>query len=156
MTSKIKSYLLIISCSDRKVDRKSPIPAIDLYDSQTYRVLREMGRDGCDPENVTILIISAKYGLIHSSYHIEPYDQKMTPDRASELRYDIQGRLKPYLIAHDFAQVFINLSNVYMQTFEGFDWGLVSTLEASGEIGQKTSQMKAWLNRIYQEEQRKK
>ena len=107
-----------------------------------------MGREGRDPENLTILIISAKYGLIHSAYHIETYDQKMTPQRASELQSKVQGKLKPYLKAHGFSQVFINLGKTYMRTLDGFHWGLVSTMEASGGIGQRTSQMKAWLERI--------
>ena len=145
------NYLLIISCSQRKVQKPSPLPAIDLYDGPVYRTLRKIGREGRDPENLTILIISAKYGLIHCFAEIEPYDEKMTPQRASELRAGIQAKLKPYLQAHKFNQVFINLGKTYRQTLEGFHWGPVSTMEASGAIGLKTSQMKAWLERIYQE-----
>lgn len=141
-------YLLLISCSQRKIETNQRLPAIDLYDGNTYRTLRKMGREGRDPENLTILIISAKYGLIHSKYHIETYDQPMTAERAAELRPKIQGTLKPYLQAHDFAQVFINLGKVYRQTLDGFHWGLTPTLEATGGIGQKTAQMKAWLERI--------
>ena len=144
----MKKYLLIISCSQRKVQKPIRWCAIDLYDGPVYRTLRKMGREGRDPENLTILIISAKYGLIHCFAEIQTYDQKMTPQRASELRPKIQGRLKPYLKAHKFDQVFINLGKTYMRTLEGFHWGLVSTMEASGRIGQKNSQMKAWLERI--------
>ena len=60
--------------------------------------------------------------------------------------------------SHNFDSSLYQLGqNPYMQTLDRFlTGGLVSTLEASGGIGQKTSQMKAWLNRIYQEEQREK
>ena len=145
----MKDYLLIISCSQRKVQKPYSQPAIDLYDGPTYRTLRKMGREGRDPENLSIHIISAKYGLIHAFTHIDTYDQKMTSERASELQSDVQGRLKPYV--HGFDEVFINLGKVYMQTLEGFHWGLLTKLEASGGIGQRTSQMKAWLERIYNE-----
>ena len=148
----MKKHLLIISCSERKIKTDHALEAINLYDGVVYRMLRKLGREGRDPENVTILIISAEYGLLHCFTHIEPYDRKMTVKRASELRPDIQGKLKPYLEAHDFDQIFINLGKVYMQTLDGFHWGLTTTFCASGGIGQRVSQVKAWLERIYQEE----
>ena len=155
----MKNNLLIISCSQRKVSTPGLIPAIDLYDGPTYRTLRKFWPDGHSPLNLDVVIISAKYGLLRCQQLIENYDQRMTMERAEELRPKVQARLKaliqdkregfPFSLgAYD--QVFINLGKTYMQTLEGFHWGLLSTLEASGGIGQKTSQMKAWLDRIYQ------
>ena len=72
----------------------------------------------------------------------------MTRERASELRPHIQERLKKIIEVQQYSQVFINLGKTYMRTLEGFDWGLLSTLEATGGIGTKTAQMKAWLERI--------
>ena len=143
------NYLLIIGCSQRKVQSPGMIPAMDRYDGPTYRSLRKLGREGRDPENLSILIISAQYGLITSHVEIEAYDQKMTPHRADELRPSIQGSLKPYLKAHNFDEVFINLGKAYRRTLDGFDWGTTPTIEVStGGIGLKTSQMKAWLERL--------
>ena len=155
----MKNNLLIISCSQRKVRAPGLIPAIDLYDGPTYRTLRKFWPDGHSPLNLDVVIISAKYGLLRCQQLIENYDQRMTMERAEELRPKVQARLRaliqdkregfPFSLgAYD--QVFINLGKTYMQTLEGFHWGLLSTLEASGGIGQKTSQMKAWLDRIYQ------
>ena len=145
---RLKNYLLLISCSQRKVETSQAIPAIDFYDGPVYRTLRKLGREGRFPDNVAVLIISARYGLIPLGMPIETYDEKMTAQRADELRQEIQKRLKVFMAYKPYDQVFINLGKVYMQTLEGFHWGLVSTLEASGGIGQKTSQMKAWLERI--------
>ena len=152
----MKNYLLIISCSQRKRQDPESSAAIEVYDGQTYRVLRKMGREGTAPKNVDVLIISAKYSLIGAQFPIDVYDQKMTAARAKQLRSDIQEKLQRWIATKrwkmgGYDQVFINLGKDYMRTLEGFHWGLLSTLEVSGGIGQKTSQMKAWLERIYQE-----
>ena len=151
------NYLLLISCSQRKVETTEPLPAIDFYDGPAYRTLRKLLHEGHFPDNVDVLIISAKHGLLTSDQPVENYDQKMTPERAAELASVVQDDLKRKIIANAdedgthyyiYDQVFINLGKVYMQTLEGFHWGLISTMEASGGIGQKNSQMKAWLERI--------
>ena len=147
-------YLLIISCSQRKVETTQRIPAIDLYDGPVYRMLRKFYRENPSKTNLGVLIISARHALIPAQFCIEPYEQKMTPERAAELRGDIQDKLAWFIRSTQratntgFDQAFINLGKVYRQTLEGFHWGLVSTLEATGGIGQRTSQTKAFLERI--------
>lgn len=145
--------LLIISCSQRKIESPGPLAAINRYDGPAYRTLRKLEREGRFPENLDVVIISAKYGLLHYEQPIENYDQCMTPKRAVELRPKIQADLehliwdaRGYLFSRGaYDEVFINLSKVYMSTLQGFHWGLIETDEASGGIGQKTSQMKAWI-----------
>ena len=145
-----KNYLLIISCSQRKLTTPEPLAAIDRYDGVTYRILRKMRREGWTPENLDVLILSAKYGLMEAGMPAENYDEKMTVARADELRDSVQDALKGFIEKKEggYHQVFINLGRAYMRTLEGFHWGLVSTMEASGAIGLKNSQMKAWLARI--------
>ena len=149
----MKNYLLIISCSQCKVDTAGLLPAIDRYDGPTYRTLRKAKREERIPKNLEVLIISAKYGLFLPTTGIPNYDLKMMPVRAEAIRPQVQKELRKYLKFHEIFrgpidQVFINLGKTYMRTLEGFHWGLVSTLEASGGIGLKTQQMKAWLERI--------
>ena len=145
-------YLLLISCSQRKVESAEPLPAIDRYDGPTYRCLRKMRRASGIPSALDIRIISAKYGLIHSHKPIGFYDQPMTPERADELRPHIQDELQLLVtISKSYDQVFINLGKTYMRTLDGFHWRFISTMEASGGIGQRTSQMKVWLERIHKE-----
>ena len=140
--------LLLISCSQRKRQDAELLPAIDRYDGPAYRCLRKMIRDETYPvDEIGCLIVSAKYGLITAQACIENYDQRMTPNRAVELREQIQSQLSRYLTRR-IEQVFINLGKDYMLALEGFNWGLHSTLEASGGIGTRTSQMKHWILQV--------
>ena len=42
----MKNYLLIISCSQRKVETSEPLPALERYDGPTYRTLRKAMHEG--------------------------------------------------------------------------------------------------------------
>ena len=143
------NYLLLISCSQRKIETPGVLPAVDRYDGPTYRCLRKSCPDGM-PKNLDVRIISAKYGLIHSHKPVGFYDQLMTLERANELRPHIQFELNGLIQTQcdGYDQVFINLGKTYMRTLDGFHWGTIATMEASGGIGLKTQQMKAWLERI--------
>ena len=144
------NYLLLISCSQRKIETPGVLPAIDRYDGPTYRCLRKLRREGYTHPNLDTLIISAKYGVLACQQPIENYDQRMTTERADKLRLMVQARLKGFIFAKSdgYDQVFINLGKTYMRTLDGFHWGTISTMEASGGIGLKTQQMKAWLERL--------
>ena len=142
-------YLLIISCSQRKIETPGVLPAIDRYDGTTYRCLKKLIREGkLSFDNLGVLIISARHGIVTHGDEISNYDLKMTPERADNLSFFVQARLKFFMRDNQYDQVFINLGKTYMRVLNGFDWGLVSTMEASGGIGLKTQQMKAWLERI--------
>ncbi|RKU10866.1 peroxide stress protein YaaA [Candidatus Poribacteria bacterium] len=145
----MKNYLLLISCSQRKITSEAPLPAIERYDGPVYRCLRKY-RDtfGGFPDNLDILIISALYRLIECRDLICNYDERMTDQRAAKLLPQVQELLQWYVNYHKYDQVFINLGKTYMQTLDGFHWGTTPTMEASGGIGLKTQQMKAWLERI--------
>ena len=149
--------VLIISCSQRKVQSLGEIPAIERYDGPTYRCLRKFRTDHPSnsgfPHHLRILILSAKYGLIFPKTEIADYDLKMTLSRAKAIAVDVQCDLIRCLEFYDIAyggidQVFINLGKNYRRTLEGFHWGTISTMEATGGIGLKTQQMKTWLERL--------
>ena len=155
----MRNFLLIISCSQRKVQSPGVLAAMDRYDGPTYRCLRKFRseQEKKFPNNLRILILSAKFGLIHPETEIPAYDMKMTTERAKVLAPEIQKDLWQCLSFYKIAyggmdQVFINLGKTYMRTLEGFHWGLISTMEASDGIGLKTQQMKAWLERLKMEE----
>ena len=141
--------LLIVGCSATKRQDNGTMPAVERYDGPTYRCLRKTMRE--DPitfVEMSAKIISAKYGLIGPQQMISKYDMKMTRERAMELRPEIQNTLTEYLLTHHFSSIFINLGKTYMLTLEGFDWGNYHPVMATGGIGQKTSQMKKWINNI--------
>ena len=144
------NYLLIISCSQRKIRTEGPVPAIQRYDGPLYRMLR---KHPFKDAPIDIAILSAHYGLLLCNEPISDYDQKMTLDRASDpdFQYQVQNRLNLFRKLRKYDQVFINLGKTYMHALENYNWGLISTLEANGGIGQRTSQVKAWIDRIYAE-----
>ena len=142
--------LLIIGCSQRKIESDEYLAAIDRYDGPAYRTLRKMRDNGTEPQNVDVFILSAKHGLIPCQKPIDDYDMCMTPKRADAMRLRVQNKLKSFMLTKrgGYDQVFINLGKNYMRVLEGFNWGTISTMEASGGIGQKTQQMKVWLERL--------
>ena len=143
------NYLLIISCSQRKIKTELPVPAIRRYDGPLYRMLR---KHPFKDAPIDIAILSARYGLLLCNEPIPDYDQKMTTERASDpdFQYQVQNRLNLFRKLRKYDQVFINLGKTYMHALENYDWGRILTLEATGGIGQRTSQVKAWIDRIYQ------
>ena len=145
-------HLLIISCSQRKTKVPGEIPALDRYDGPTYRCLRKFSAEFGLPHDLRILIISAKHHLIFPETCIADYNLRMTRRRAAEMAVSVQADLRRCLQFYRIAyggtdQVFLNLGKHYRQVLEGFQWGLLPRLEASGGIGLKTQQMKAWLER---------
>lgn len=154
--------VLIISCSQRKIQSPGLLPAIDRYDGPTYRCLRKFRDTYRYPNNhgfpnwLRIVILSAKYGLIFPETEIADYDLKMTLPRAADMAIDVQCDLIRCLVFHDIAyggtdEAFMNLGKTYRRTLEGFNWGTISTMEATGGIGEKTQQMKTWLERLLSE-----
>jgi hypothetical protein len=77
--------LLILACSQRKSSRKGKVRAIDRYDGPTFRVLRKYLRERPDGR-LSILVLSAKYGLISADQPIDNYDLRLTRERAERLR----------------------------------------------------------------------
>lgn len=144
----MKKYLLIISCSGSK--RKTPelIPANQRYTGTNYKVIHKAIREGYFPkDSLDIVIISAKLGFLEWDDEIENYEQEMTKQQAKALRSSIQEDLKSFLDDKDYDKVLINLGATYNLTLEGFDWNKYFSehIEARGRIGEKLSQLKAWL-----------
>ena len=129
-----KERLLILSCSDRKkADRAK---AIDLYDGPAFRVIRKYlkTKDGVD-----VKILSAKYGLISQDEIIDTYNQKMTPESAATYRKKYLRESK--ILQNSYDDIFFFGGKVYRSVLRNnnFKYG-------EGRIGEKLSQLKAWLN----------
>lgn len=84
--------LLVLACSQRKSAAGGRVPAIDRYDGPAFRVLRKFLRESRD-DSLSVLILSAKHGLIDAAEPIQGYDLRMTPRRGSELRPQVYGAL---------------------------------------------------------------
>lgn len=146
-------YLLIIGCSQRKRPDPGLLPALERYDGVNFRVLRKARREGYWPENLDVLIVSAKYGLLKSDTFIENYDQRMTLYQALTLQPIVSASLNAHLTQVNYYEVFINLGQTYLLTLTGSR--KIAELRdrvfyASGGIGKKMAQMKQWLYCIAQ------
>jgi len=82
-------FLLVISCSDKKNKSREPLPAIERYTGAWYGVINKLKRGSMFPQNLDIVIISAKYGLLMSNELIEYYDLTMIKERAQRLNSEI-------------------------------------------------------------------
>ncbi len=149
-------YLLIVACSQRKTGATRPLPAIERYDGVNYRVLRNLKRQGLWPENLDVVIISAKYGLLDANTSIEDYDLRMTRDRALALQGEISAGLDARLRRTDYTEVFVNVGATYRlaleQSRELRQLG-GRTRYASGGIGMKMGEMRRWIIHLVDESQ---
>lgn len=141
-------YLLIVACSQRKASAARPLPAIDRYDGVNYRVLHNLKRQGLWPENLDVVIISAKFGLLDANALIENYDLRMTRDRALALQSDVSAGLDAHLQQTDYAEVFVNVGATYRLALERSNelrrlGGRARY--ASGGIGMKMGEMRQWI-----------
>jgi len=143
-------FLLVLGCSKRKRPHHGVLPAIERYDGPNYRVLRKARREGSWPPNLEVLIVSAKHGLISAEGPIGNYDLLLTRERASALQQRVGRQLDSHLERVEYREVFINLGRIYLLTLtHSARLPLLSrVLYASGGIGQRMSQMKAWLGRV--------
>lgn len=141
-------YCLIISCSDRKHETPKPMPALEVYNGYSYRILKKLMREGRFPQSVDILILSAKYGLLKPEDKILSYDLKMTKARAEEIREQILDKLASQLTHRRYSQIFINLGKDYLPVISGLKERIPTKPKfvfAEGGLGQKGSEMKQWL-----------
>jgi hypothetical protein len=137
--------LLLLACSKRK--HASRAQAFDLYDGVFYRIIKAAERrnphvlGGCD-----VLILSAKYGLVRSYEVIGPYDQKMTRQRARELRPTVHLHLRAYVARYEPADVFVCLGSTYRLAIDGaLDDADALVTYAKGGLGRQMQQLKRWL-----------
>ena len=140
-----REYLLIISCSQRKVHAFNPIPAIELYDGPFFRMIRKLKEESKFPNNIHVLIISAKYGVIGLYDLIEKYDQKMTKKKVEKLEDIIKKKIGDFLCDKNFNEVFVSMGKNYRIVLNNIDFK-TPVIYANGKIGEKLSQTKEWIS----------
>jgi len=145
---KLPNYLLVISCSARKQKNEKSMSAWDLYDGVSFRTLKKIEREIGLPSNLHILILSAKYGLLHPNSRIRYYEQKMTKHIACQIQNQVAEQMKKILEIRCFDGILVNLSRNYQDAFS-----LASTLlnghgkvrYFEGKIGVRLREMKKWV-----------
>jgi cytoplasmic iron level regulating protein YaaA (DUF328/UPF0246 family) len=141
-------YLLIVACSQRKRRDPALLPAIERYDGVNFRVLRKAKRERYWPDNVDVLILSAKYGFVQPDTLIGHYDLRMTRQRALALQHDASTYLDAYLAQTEYREVFINMGRTYLVALaqSGQMRHQAHKIRyATGGIGAKMADMKGWL-----------
>lgn len=140
------SRLLILSCSQRKNQSSTPLPAFSRYDGVCFKVLHKLERTARLPDDLRIFMLSAEYGLLSAGQEIDYYDRVMTPARARELCSAVGIALDAELRATSFTEGFVNLGRLYLPALAASSMlKQLPITYAAGGIGQKMAQMKEWI-----------
>ena len=138
--------LVILSCSQRKVQSASSMPAIERYDGPAYLVVRKWMRTIPDARrDHEFLILSAEFGLISDSLRIPYYDRRMTVERAKELHEETLDALKTTLGSDRYGAVFVYMGKTYRHAIEGVDAFFPDIQYSHGRIGMQLSQLRQFL-----------
>jgi len=137
-----KQDLLIISCSQRKNNGQRLVPAIELYDGPGYRVLRNR-LDGMH-NSPAIWILSAKHGLLWSDSHIYNYDERLTKEKAKDIRVNVETFIGRWTPEGKFKNIFIWVGKDYLDLLPKAFLAHSNVHVATGAIGQKLHLLKQW------------
>jgi len=142
--------MLIMSCSAKKRTDPGMLPALERYDGVAYGVLKKAFREVAGlEERLTILIVSAEFGLIPASTPIPWYERRMNAARAREMRDDVATAARTMIGDRQFGRVMIVGGKHYRAALvDG-----IPVLEqraarctcTSGGIGVQLGQLHAWL-----------
>lgn len=143
--------LLILGCSATKRPLTGRVPAWNLYDGSAFRVVKSWQREhDLYPfwtDDLTILILSAKEGLITPGSLIRNYDQRMSPDTAKKMRPRLRAELA--LNYSRFDEVFLMLGKDYLEAIGPLDvFGKGQVIIPPGGIGEKLGALKRWLGSV--------
>jgi hypothetical protein len=141
--------LLLVSCSAKKNTVAGSVPAWHLYDGVAYRVLKRALRADEWPEDLDIVILSAKYGLIEPDAVIETYDEIMTPDRAQRIQHVVHGKLARLVESRPYEQLLVFAGQDYLRALRLSPIWLPRRLIveiAGGGIGRKLHWLRSQLS----------
>ena len=132
--------LLILACTATKRRDENPMPALRRYDGPSFRTLRKWQTTYADHvQQMDILILSARLGLIAADTEIEDYDQRMTLERAAALQPVVSSALQQFLAKHGpYAATLIHLGQDYLPA-------LVPNLDHSMDAVQSARKLHDWL-----------
>lgn len=137
--------LVILGCSQRKLTSSGTLPAIERYDGPAYHVLRSFLRRSAWPDNLSVAVLSARYGLIGGLAPIEYYDQRMDRIRAAELRGPATDTLLKW--SRDHGKVNLVLGKDYLDALnlDVLEGNGVRPTVVEGAIGIKLNWLSSFL-----------
>lgn len=141
---RLDKKLLILGCSDRKQESEGLLPALHRYDGPAYRVVRNFLRNHHWPEDVSIAVLSAEYGLFGILKGIENYDMRMDQETARARAAACSAILDKWSTSH--RSVHLSLGKDYLPSVQpGLKASGLESEVFEGPIGQKLHQIKAFL-----------
>ena len=140
----MSKQLLVLACSQTKRQCPGLLPAIDRYDGQAYRIIKRFLRDYQWPSEVSIGILSAKYGLFGSLKGIEYYDTRMNPQLAREKSTQCCATLEKW--AKEHSAISLSIGKDYLPAVQpSLNRISKKTTIFEGPIGEKSRQLKSFL-----------
>lgn len=140
--------MLILACSRRKRPDEKLLPAVERYDGPAFRVLRRFLRES-PSEAPSILILSAKHGLIPHDLPIAAYDRKMSLARARQLRPLVLAELDRMTASRSSVETLVFAGQQYLPALYKDDASLAqnTTIKVcAGALGRKLAELHDWLH----------
>lgn len=140
--------LLLIGCSRRKASGVRRGRAWDLYDGPLFQVLKKALRDRSGWEDeVLVLIVSAKHGVLRADRVIATYDEELTEASARRRAGRFARQLRTAIAGRRFRAVHVNLGRAYVAALPDLDELFASTVidRASGGIGTRNARTRHWV-----------
>jgi hypothetical protein len=142
--------VIILACSATKLPHAAP--AVDLYQGVMYSTFRANVKREARPH---VVILSALHGFIPGDQVIEPYEQRLTPERANEMmdklddfmRGNIPAGSRKVLLAGGAEYRRVMRAAVERQLERG-DLSGMKVTETSGGIGYQRQQLGAFLRSL--------
>ena len=151
----MKKPALILPCSGPKLPGK--LPAIEKYTgSAVWGLLRSSPDDfRLLTERCTIIVISAKYGVLSASDIVDDYDAVLNNERFASLQGQSAQSLKLNRLLASAKEVYIGLPKQHralLMTWLPFACsGPYTTFPLGSGIGKQRSILKQWCQRILSE-----
>lgn len=141
-------HLVIMSCSETKRPDPVPLPAVERYDGPFYRVLRSHLRTSLWPQNLSVAVLSAKYGLIGGLFSIEAYDERMTLERARLLSQRVTEVARRWAQEHAFVHLVLGKDYLAAVDTDALRAHGVEPTVAEGPIGRKLEHLSQLMKRL--------
>jgi hypothetical protein len=126
---------------------KGRIRAIDRYDGPAFRVLRKYLREEPDGE-LSILILSAKFGLIDFKHKIPYYEQRLSRTSATGLKPQVLASARHSLRSRRWRAVGVSASKQYLCVLNGLEALIGPKVKFDvlvGGLGKRLSALRNWL-----------
>jgi DNA repair protein RadC len=142
--------MLIVGCSKRKRAPAAGLRVVagELYDGTAFRIIKAW-KSRHPSASLTVLILSAKYGLVCWNTPLETYDLRMTKDLATQLRPQVERVLTSLPMAN-VESVYVELGSDYLGALPDMRrlCPHARIIVGHGKIGQRMRDLRAWLESL--------